>query len=894
MKKGGQMDHFKMFIDGQFVEARSGKTMTCIDPGTGQPIATVPSGDAEDADAAVKAARRAFDSGVWSGLSHLERCERVTELANLIEMDMARLVMCEGMNSGGTTMGAGGAIFGSAWTLRNIAWYAANQFPWREEVPMTANFYAQGRDYLVREPVGVCAGIIPWNQPFMVAIMKIAGAICMGNTLVIKPASDTPVSALLLAEAIAKSRIPKGVVNIVTGPGGTLGEALASHPDVDKVSFTGSVEVGKRIMHLCGDTVKKVTLELGGKSANIVLDDANIDMAVDGAVMALFFHSGQICVAGSRLLLARGIHDEFVQKLKKRVAEIKVNYQLLPDTNMGPLVSKRQLEKVEGYVAIGKSEGAHLLCGGKRLNLPGFEGGFYFEPTIFTNVNNRMRIAREEIFGPVLCVIPFESDAEAIAIANDTTYGLAGAVWSRDIARAEKVAARIKAGTMWINDYSVLADFLPFGGYKQSGVGREMGRDGLAEYTQLKRVHVSASGHADRLNFSAMINYPKGGVQTYQFHVPGKVLIGPGSISNLHREIQRLGGKRAVIITDEGLEKAGVLDLVKKAAGDFCVGALAGVEPDPDDDVIDRTIRMCRELRADIIVSLGGGSSMDTAKVTAAALTNGGTAGTNMSLARYVTPQMPHIAVPTTHGTGSEVSSSATITDKKHKRKFHLAEQALIPNTAILDATLTVGLPKKLSAATAMDAMSHAYGAITQTANNPVGSAIALGAVRLIAKYLPRVAENGHDLEARQNLLVASMMAIVAMNNTGMAGIEHGLGHTIGALFDIHHGTACGIALPHAIRFNRDYCLKETVAFAEALGVDVSGLTDVEAADAAADAVTNLMKRTGLPTTMREVGVPEGAFDQILMGAMTDLANRNNARPVNDPAALAEMIKAAF
>ena len=474
------MEHFKMFIGGKFVDAKSGKTMQCVDPGTGQPMATVPRGGAADADAAVKAARKAFDSGAWSGLSLQERSEIIMEWADLLDMVSTRLTMYESQNSGAPVAGVGGQLWLGGMTIRNLAWYATNKFPWQEELKQTGSIWAWGTNTVIREPIGVCAAIIPWNTPVLAAIWNITHAIAMGNTVVLKPASDTPLSALILAEAVAKSRIPKGVVNVVTGPGGDMGEALCRHPLVDKVSFTGSTEVGQRIMTLGSETVKKVTLELGGKSANIVLEDADIDCAVDGALVAIMYNTGQICSAGSRLLVHRSIYDKFLARLKKRVADVKVGYQLMPDTKFGPLNNARQLEKVEKYVAIGKSEGARLLCGGKRPKVAGFEGGFYFEPTIFADVDNKMRIAQEEIFGPVLCVIPYKDEDEAVSIANDTKYGLAGAIWSKDIGRAQKLARRIRTGTVWINDYNILSDYAPYGGYKQSGVGRQFGYEGLA------------------------------------------------------------------------------------------------------------------------------------------------------------------------------------------------------------------------------------------------------------------------------------------------------------------------------------------------------------------------------------------------------------------------------
>lgn len=884
------MEHFKMFIGGEFVDAKDGKTMQCIDPGTGQPIATVPWGKSADADAAVKAARQAFDSGVWSGLSLAERSEIIMEWADLLEMETTRITQYESRNCGAPASGVGGSLWVAAMTIRNLAWYATNKFPWQEDLKQTGSIWAWGTNTVIREPVGVCVGIVPWNTPVTSAVWKISHAIAMGNTIVLKPASDTPLSALILAETVAKSRIPKGVINVVTGPGGELGEALCKHPLVDKISFTGSTEVGKRIMSLGSETVKKVTLELGGKSANIVLEDADIDSAVDGALVAIFYNTGQICISGSRLLLHRSIYDKFLEKLKKRVADIKVGYQLMPDTKVGPMNNARQLEKVEKYVEIGKSEGARLLCGGKRAKVPGFDGGLYFEPTIFVDVDNKMRIAQEEIFGPVLCVIPFKDDDEAVKIANDTHYGLAGAVWSQDISRAQKLARRIKTGTLWINDYNILSDYAPFGGYKQSGVGKEFGYEGLAGFTQTKLLYTSPEGGSDRATFGSLFTYPHS--DTFSYWGPTKLNCGPGSLASLGKEIYRLGGKRAVIITDKGLVAAGVADAVKKAAGDFCVGVFDGVEPDTGHDIVDRATEFCRELKADCVVSLGGGSSMDTTKVTAVCITNGGKAIENTAIMRLAGPQIPHIAIPTTHGTGSEVTAVAVILNKKLKKKGFCSELYMIPNVAILDAKLAAGLPKAMSAGTGMDAMTHAIEAALSAKHTPISAAFSLEAIRRVNKYLPMVMENGKDLSARHQMLVASTMAGWALA-ASTVGIAHALAHTIGGLYGVHHGTACGIALPHAMRFNRDYCLPQMVLVAEALGVDTKRMSEVEAADAAIDRVNALLKQVGNPTKFSQVNVPMD-MEQILMGTLTDLSMYGNPRPVTDPAPVVEMIKASF
>lgn len=888
------MDAYKMFVDGEHVDAHSGKTYALIDPGTGAAFAQVPSGDERDVDAAVRAARRAFDSGVWSGLSPAERARAVIRFADLVEAHSGQIAMADSRSMGGTPAWVGGGLWVAANSMRNLAWYAANRFCWEEEIPVSGSVYAHGSNVIRREPIGVVAAIAPWNAPYMMALWKLAHALVTGNTIVLKPASSTPLSALIVAGLANQAGLPRGVVNVVTGPGASVGEALCLHSLVDKVSLTGSSEVGKRIMSRAAGTLKRVSLELGGKSASIVCDDADLDVVVDGAIAGNFANCGQICISASRLLVARPVYDEVVARLQRRIRDVRVGYQLMPGTRLGPLATARQLETVQRYVELGKAEGARLVCGGNRLTLPGFEDGCYFEPTIFADVTNDMRIAREEIFGPVLVVMPFDTDDEAVAIANDSDYGLAGAVWSRNPERARGIANRIQTGTMWINDVAVLSDFAPFGGYKTSGIGREFGDEGLKSYTQSKVIYTSNEGTANRATFKSMLDYPPS--PSFGFYQPTKLVCGPNSVAQLANELRLLGARRAVIITDPGVRDAGIVDLVRRAGGGRIAGVFDGVVSDPTYECVDAALAHCRSIGADALVSLGGGSSIDAAKLALVALSNGGSAIENMGLMRLERPLLPHVAIPTTHGTGSEVTLGAVITNADLHRKFFVADFHLIPRTAILDPTLVTGLPRAVTIGTGLDALTHAIEGLVTPAANPITTATGLQAVRLIAEHLPRVVADGKDLEARQGMLVASTLAGLTLG-PGL-GIAHSFAHTVGTLFGVHHGTGCGIGLLQAMRFNREHATKPLAQVAQALGVDTRGLSDPQAADAATEAVATLMRRIGAPMQLSDLGFDRGQLQarlpDIIAGTMSDLNCGSNPRPVVDPNAVAEFVMAAI
>ncbi len=875
------MEQYKLFIDGEFVDAASGNTFETIDPGTEAPIATVAQAGKSDAENAIAAARKAFDKGEWSGLTPAARMAKIQDFADQIAQQGLRLATTESMNTGQVISLAKFMPLVSITFLRNLSLAAATKFPWEEEIPVSGNAFAPAREYIRREPIGVCVGIAPWNYPMYIAIWKITPALCMGNTIVLKPASYTPLTAIIMAEAAKAAGIPDGVFNVIAGPGGELGEILCTHPDVDKIAFTGSTEVGRQIMSLASGTVKKVTLELGGKSANIILDNADMDLAVDGATFGNFFHQGQVCSSGSRVLVSSKIYDEFLEKMKKRAESLRVGYQLDPISHMGPLISKQQLATVENYVKIGKDEGAELITGGKRVEATGIKGGYYYAPTIFANVNNKMRIAQEEIFGPVASIIKFDSDEEAVEIANDSIYGLAGGVFSTNTARAERIAHQVRTGTMYINNYHIFSDYCPFGGYKQSGLGREFGLESLHEYTQVKRIHVNSMADAKtNMNFQLLSDYKK--VDGFGYNCPTGVVAGHGALASISKAVVDLGCRRALILTDPGVKKAGLAELVKNALADFYVGMYDNIPSDPDLETVDAATAVASELKADCIVSVGGGSVMDTAKGACVTLKSGGKANDHLNFLVLTEPQTPHIAVPTTAGTGSEVTNVAVLTSKSAGRKLFIVDRRIMPDVAILDPRFTMSLPKEMTVSTAMDAMTHAIEAMTSTMANPICDGMALQAIRLINENLPLVVADGKNEKARLNMQIAATMAGWAFT-IAQVGLAHGMAHTLGALHHVPHGVACGIVLPKVMRYNVDHSADKLANVAQALGVNTSGMTQHDAALAAADAVEALMKKVGHPMQLREVGVPEENLPICAFHAIADTAVLFNGRPVNDP-----------
>jgi phenylacetaldehyde dehydrogenase len=475
----------QMLIGGEWRDAASGATLPTYDPATGEVLAQVAEGSREDIDLAVRAARRAFESGPWPKVTPSERGRLLWKLADLLEAHLDEFAELESLDNGKPLGVAKVADVPLAVDLfRYMAGWATkiegNTIPISVPYAPGARFLA----YTLREPVGVVGQIIPWNFPLLMAAWKLGPALATGCTVVLKPAEQTPLSALRLGELVMEAGFPEGVVNIVPGYGETAGAALAAHPDVDKVAFTGSTEVGKLILQAAAGNLKKVSLELGGKSPNIIFQDADVEAATAGAANAIFFNHGQCCCAGSRLYVEEPVFDRVVEGIANQARQIRVGPGLDPQTQMGPLVSHDQLERVCGYLDSGISEGARTVVGGKRIG----EKGYFVEPTLLVETRPEMKVVREEIFGPVVAAIPFSRPEEIAPIANDSVYGLAAGIWTRDIGKAHTVAAQLRTGTVWINCYNIFDAALPFGGYKQSGWGREMGHDALELYTQVKAV----------------------------------------------------------------------------------------------------------------------------------------------------------------------------------------------------------------------------------------------------------------------------------------------------------------------------------------------------------------------------------------------------------------------
>ncbi|PIE69994.1 MAG: betaine-aldehyde dehydrogenase [Deltaproteobacteria bacterium] len=477
------MDIRQMYIDGKWVPAGSGAVREIINPFDQSVIATVAEGDRTDAIAAIRAARAAFDTGPWAQSTAAERADYLYRLSTLIAEDREHLAYLETLNTGKT-------LEESRWDMDDIAgifkYYAGLCDKDGGEIIDAP--IPDSTSIVVREPVGVCGQISPWNYPLLQAAWKMAPALAAGCTLVMKPSEITPLTTIRVTELAEKAGYPAGVVNLVLGPGAAVGAELSENTDVDLISFTGGIETGKTIMRAATANVKKVALELGGKNPHIFFADADLDLAVDAAMNGVFFHAGQICSAGTRILVHQSIAEPFVKSLKEKMERVTLGSGFDPATRMGPVISADHLKKIERYVAIAIEEGATLLCGGKRPEDPALKDGFFYLPTLFDHCTAAMRIVQEEVFGPVITIETFETEAEAVSKANDTIYGLSAGFWTRDADRMQRVSRALQFGTVWINDFNVYFTQAPWGGYKQSGFGRELGKIGYEEYTEVKHV----------------------------------------------------------------------------------------------------------------------------------------------------------------------------------------------------------------------------------------------------------------------------------------------------------------------------------------------------------------------------------------------------------------------
>ncbi|MHC4268871.1 MAG: aldehyde dehydrogenase family protein [Planctomycetota bacterium] len=472
----------KLFVNGKWVDSISGKTFDTLNPATEEILTSVAEGDNVDIDLAVAAARKAFEDGPWRKMDARDRGRILFKITDLVEKNKDELAWLDTLDNGKPISETTNADL--PLVIDCLLYYAG----WAdkihgETIPVRGGFF----NYTTREPVGVVGQIIPWNFPLLMAAWKIAPALACGNTIVLKPAEQTPLSALRLGEICQEAGLPDGVLNIVPGYGPTAGAALSEHMDVDKIAFTGEYTTGQIIMQAASKNLKRISLELGGKSPNIVFADSDIDSAVAGAMTGIFFNQGEVCCAGSRLFLEKSIHDEFVDKLSNKASNMRVGNPEDADTQMGTQVSKEQFDKILGYIDSGKQEGARLVTGGERCG----NRGYFIKPTVFDGVDNKMKIAREEIFGPVVSAIMFDDVADMVKQCNHSIYGLAAAVWTKDINKAHRLARDLKAGTIWINTYNTFDAASPFGGFKQSGFGRELGVHALELYTQVKSVWIN-------------------------------------------------------------------------------------------------------------------------------------------------------------------------------------------------------------------------------------------------------------------------------------------------------------------------------------------------------------------------------------------------------------------
>ncbi len=791
-------------INGRWVPSATGRTVAVHSPANGEQIAEVAAGDVRDVEAAVAAARRAFDEGPWPRMAASERGRYLLRIAALIERDTAEIAHLESLNNGKPIRESSRIdVPLSADCFEYWAGYATKITG--ETLPVPGDVLS----YTLREPLGVVAAITPFNFPLLLASWKLAPALAAGNTVVIKPASDTPLTTIRLGEICQEAGLPPGVVNVVIGDA-QVGQALVDHDQVDKITFTGSTEVGKMIAAGAAGNLKRVSLELGGKAPNIVFADAPLEDAVAGALFGVYWTQGEICTAGSRLLVQRPIFDDFVSRFTERAQKLRVGDPLDPRTDVGPLISARQCERVMEHIRSGSAEGARLLAGGNRPTDAALARGHYVAPTVFVDVRPDMRIAREEIFGPVASIMPFDAPEDAVRIANDTVFGLTAGVWTRDVKLAHRVARAVRAGTVWINMYNVVTSEAPFGGYRPERLGaRERTpcdrgfHRGQARLRQPRRAldRLVRGGFVIARSASARVE-PGPATAVAEVHLPPRVNFGRGALATLG-PAARGYGRMALLITDRGLAASNIVRSIERTlaeAGVDCV-VFDRVEPNPTIEQVEAALAAGAGQDVAVVVSAGGGSAHDCAKTVALVAANGGEVRDYEGVDRSAHRAIPLICVNTTSGSGADVSRYAVISDTTRELKMIIADRHLMPRLAINDPLLTAGLPRNVTMASGLDALTHAIEAYVSTLASELSDVYAQRAIELISGALVRAVEDGDDLEARDQMMLGALMAGLAINSA-LVGAVHAMAHQLGGVYDLPHGVCNGILLPHVIEFN--------------------------------------------------------------------------------------------